>query len=138
MNVLLSIKPKYAEKIFCCLKFYEFRKIVWHMKGINKVWVYSSSPVKQVVGYFTPGEIISGDPHTVWHQLRNLPKNYFRPISLKDYASYFDKCKTAHAIEILNPVRLSKPESLFSSFAIERPPQNFCYVPPVLKTKTNI
>ena len=50
MNVLLSVKPKYANEIISGRKKYEFRKLIFKRENIEKVYIYSSSPVKKVIG----------------------------------------------------------------------------------------
>ena len=57
MTVLLSIKPDYVEKILDGSKKYEFRKIIFN-DNIQRIMIYSSSPVKKIVGFFRRGQII--------------------------------------------------------------------------------
>ena len=55
MNVLLSIKPNYVEEIKKGNKKYEFRKSLFSKKNLNKiekVFIYSSSPVQKIVARF--------------------------------------------------------------------------------------
>jgi len=54
MNVLLSIKPKYANQILNGNKRYEFRKSVFNHRDLEMVYIYSSSPIKRIVGAFDP------------------------------------------------------------------------------------
>ena len=58
MNVLLSVKPKYAELIMMGCKKYEFRKVIFSNKHIDLTYIYSSSPVKKIIGTFRIGDII--------------------------------------------------------------------------------
>ena len=51
MNALISIKPKYVEEIINKNKKYEYRKSIFK-KDIDKVYIYSTRPNKQIVGYF--------------------------------------------------------------------------------------
>lgn len=53
MNVLLSIKPKWAEKIYNGEKTIEFRKSIPKNFDISKdvVFIYETAPVKMVTGY---------------------------------------------------------------------------------------
>lgn len=46
--ILLSIKPEYAEKIFAGTKKYEYRRHIASEK-VEKIIVYSTAPVKQVI-----------------------------------------------------------------------------------------
>ncbi|HET6989695.1 MAG TPA: ASCH domain-containing protein, partial [Bacteroidia bacterium] len=58
MNVLLSIKPKYAKAIIDGKKKVEFRKLPFKL-NVNKVYIYSSAPEQKIIGYFTFDDIIS-------------------------------------------------------------------------------
>ena len=62
MKVLLSIKPEYVEKIFSKEKKYEFRKSIFKNPNIKSIIIYSSSPVKKVVGEFEIENIIQDTP----------------------------------------------------------------------------
>ena len=48
-NVLLSIKPEFAEKIFQGVKRYEFRKALFKNREVEKIIVYASAPVSKVI-----------------------------------------------------------------------------------------
>lgn len=50
MDIILSIKPKYAYLILSGEKTIEVRK-VFPKKEIERIYLYSSSPVQKVVGY---------------------------------------------------------------------------------------
>lgn len=52
MDVLLSIKPRFAEAILDGRKKYEFRKNKFSEKDINCVYIYSTSPIRKIVGIF--------------------------------------------------------------------------------------
>ena len=67
MSVLLSIKPKYCERIKEGNKKYEFRKVIFK-KEISKVYIYSSSPVKKIIGSFEIGSILDGTPQWLWEK----------------------------------------------------------------------
>jgi predicted transcriptional regulator len=40
MDVLLSVKPKFVEKIISGTKRYEFRKIIFKENEINRIYIY--------------------------------------------------------------------------------------------------
>jgi type I restriction enzyme S subunit len=52
MNVLLSIKPKYVELIKAGFKKYEFRRKISKKFDGSKVYIYSTSPIKKIIGVF--------------------------------------------------------------------------------------
>ena len=61
MNVLISIKPEFVEKIISHEKMYEFRKSIFK-KNPEKIFIYSTSPQREIVGYFKPSKIIHDSP----------------------------------------------------------------------------
>ncbi|MDR3223832.1 MAG: hypothetical protein LBT66_08920 [Methanobrevibacter sp.] len=51
MNVLISIKPNYVEKIVSKEKTYELRRTIFK-KEVKKAFIYSTYPEKKIIGYF--------------------------------------------------------------------------------------
>ena len=120
-SVLLSIQPKFADKIFDHTKKYEYRKVIFS-SDINKVYVYSSSPICQIIGYFIIDEIIKGTPSTVW---RKTSKD--SGITREYFDDYFEGHDTAFAIKIKSVKQFKtpiNPKKIIKNF---RPPQNFMY-----------
>ena len=71
--VMLSVVPMYANKIFDGTKKIEFRKRIWTKADVRKVIVYSSSPVKQVVGEFDIDRIVIDDKEVIWEMFKDDP-----------------------------------------------------------------
>ena len=122
MKILLSIKPKYAEKILSGDKKYEFRRIIFKSRDVNKVIIYASSPVKKIVGEFDIEEILSLDIDLLWQETMSSSG-----ISREFFDSYFNGKDFGHAIKVKNAKRFSKPLDL-AAYNIERPPQSFAYI----------
>jgi predicted transcriptional regulator len=123
MNVLLSVKPKYAELIMKGSKKYEFRKVVFNNKYIEYVYIYSSSPVKKIVGIFRIGTIIEDRPLSLWDQLKG-----YSGMEVDEFFDYFENRKIGFAIEIKDVKRFEDPldpKDLIPRFV---PPQSFCYI----------
>jgi len=122
MDVLLSIKPKYADAILSGNKRYEFRKNIFKRKDIEKIYIYSTSPLKKIVGSFVAGEIIEDDPARLWEKCHK-----YSGIDKVEFFNYFDDVKKGYAIEIKDLERMKEPvdpRSIFSNFVS---PQSFCY-----------
>ena len=122
MNVLLSIKPKYAEAILKGEKQYEFRKVIFKDRKVERIYIYSSSPVKRIVGVFVVGDIIEDHPKRIWKKCKEKSG-----INEEDFFNYFNGNEKGYAIRIdnLEPVEYPiDPKSLSSDFI---PPQSFCY-----------
>jgi predicted transcriptional regulator len=122
MKVLLSIKPKYADKIFDGTKKYEFRKVIFKNSNIRTVVVYSSSPVQQVIGEFEIENILSLAPKDVWTKTKE-----FSGISKEFFFEYFADREVAHAIKIKSVKKYKKPLSIKDDFNV-LPPQSYLYL----------
>ena len=122
MNVLLSIKPKYANAILNGEKEYEFRKVIFKDKNVEKVYIYSSSPVKKIVGVFIVGDIIEDHPERIWNRCQKKSG-----IAKEDFFTYFNGSEKGYAIEITHLKVIENsidPRDISENFA---PPQSFCY-----------
>ncbi|MBA2858262.1 type I restriction enzyme S subunit [Methanococcus maripaludis] len=124
MTILLSIKPKYVKEILKGSKKYEFRKSIFKKYDKNElVFIYSSYPVKRIVGTFSVGDIIENCPKILWNEFKNVSgikeSEFFKYFKEKDkgYAIQINKLK-----EFKNPVN---PKDINPDF---RAPQSFCYI----------
>lgn len=70
-QILLSINPEHVENILAGKKLYEFRKTKCKEK-VDKIIIYSASPVMKVVGEAEVESIIVDDPESVWKNKRIL------------------------------------------------------------------
>ena len=66
-SILLSINPQYVESILNGTKEYEFRK------NIDKIIIYSTSPIMKVVGEAEVDDILIGDPEMIWQLTKKNP-----------------------------------------------------------------
>jgi predicted transcriptional regulator len=124
MNVLLSIKPKYVEEIIKGDKKYEFRKSIFRCsEDVNMIYIYSSSPVKKIVGMFTIETIVEDHPKKLW---KNFSK--FSGIGKDEFFDYFGTSKKGFAIEIGNLEAFANPIDPFQKFPDFNPPQSFYYL----------
>lgn len=123
MNVLLSIKPKYVEEIKNGNKKYEFRKTVFRKKNLNEAYIYSTAPVKKIVGFFRIEKIIEDHPKNLWENF-----NEWSGIAENEFFDYFDNKEKGFAIEINefelfeNPI---DPTCVIPNFVA---PQSFRYI----------
>jgi type I restriction enzyme, S subunit len=123
MNILLSIKPRYAESIIVGLKKYEFRKILFKKRHVNTVYVYATSPVKKIVGEFRIGDIIEDQPIALWDRL-----NEVSGMDKTEFFDYFKNDETGFAIEIKEVKKFEDPLDPCDVIPGFKPPQSFCYV----------
>lgn len=119
-SILLSIKPKYVQKIFDGSKKYEFRT-KQPIRKIKKIIIYETSPTKLIVG---EAKIITHckTPETIW----KMTKDY-AGISEDEFFNYFKKSDVAVAYGLFDIVKYDTPRTL-EEFGIKRAPQSFVYL----------
>ena len=121
MDVLMSIKPQYVEKIISKEKTYEFRKSIFK-KEVNNVIIYATSPEKKIVGSFELEDIIKDTPSNLWNNFSDKAG-----ISKKDFFDYFKGKDVGFALKI---GKLNILDDFIDVDCLEdfRAPQSFMYV----------
>ena len=125
-HVLLSLKPRYVEKIFSGEKCFEFRRTKVKVDAGDWIFVYASSPDRQLVGRFRVGEVLVDTPSKLWSYVKDGAG-----ISLKEFHEYFAGKKLAVGIVVKKPVRFRKSPSLQSlrkELGTFEPPQSYRYL----------
>jgi len=120
-KILLSINPEHVANIMAGVKLYEFRKIQCKEK-VDKIIIYSTSPVMKVVGEADVEEIIVDEPEKVWDitgQNSGISKAFFD--------SYYRNSDKAVAYKLANVKKYKKPQSLLN-YGVKNAPQSFVYV----------
>jgi type I restriction enzyme S subunit len=123
MDVLLSIKPKYVKSIIECEKRYEFRKRIFKNREITRIFIYSSSPVKKIVGTFEIGGILEDHPVDLWDNVKE-----YAGINTHDFFSYFKGKSRAFAIKIQNLQEFNDLIDPYETMPGFVPPQSYCYM----------
>ncbi len=121
MNAILSIKPEFVEEIFKGNKQYEYRKAVFK-RPVEKVYIYSTSPVCRIVGEFKVNSILCSSPTELWEETKE-----FSGISRMFFDQYFEGRSIAYAFKLKDVVKYSSavtPSSIFENFTA---PQSFVY-----------
>lgn len=122
MKVLLSIKPEFALKIFEGSKKYEFRRTLFKNKEVNKVIVYASAPISQVIGEFDIEDVLKKDLEELWSETQD-----FSGISKEFYDSYFEGKEEGFAIKVKKAKKYKTFLNIQETFGV-RAPQSFVYV----------
>lgn len=136
MDVILSIQPYFCKLIFSGQKKYEYRKRIFKRSDIDKVYIYASTPIRRIVGFFTIDKVIEDTPSNIWlktHKEGGITKEFLD--------EYFSNCHTAYAIKIKSTIQFTEPiapQTVLDNF---RAPQSFMYVtnihkPSLIATKT--
>jgi type I restriction enzyme S subunit len=123
MNVILSVKPKFAIRILSGEKAYEFRKVVFDRLKVDRVYIYSTSPVQQIVGSFRVGKIHKDTPAGLWNKC-----NGGSGLTEEEFFRYFNGNQYGYAIEIDDLNVFEEPLDPIVLKSDFKPPQNYCYV----------
>lgn len=118
MNLIISIKPQFVEKILSGEKKYEFRRRIY-TKEVDKIYIYQTAPDSKIVAYFNPGKIIKDTPENLWKNFKE-----FSGTTEEHLMSYLRDKDEAYAIEITNLEIFEKP---FVPEGIKAP-QSYKYV----------
>lgn len=120
-SILISINPEHVENIFNGTKKYEYRKIRCK-QDIDKIIIYSTSPIMKIVGEAKVEEILEGSPEKIW----NITKKQ-SGITSKFYDKYFNNREKAIAYKLTDIKKYELPKDL-SAYGIRTAPQSFIYV----------
>ncbi|NSV19766.1 ASCH domain-containing protein [Enterococcus faecalis] len=120
-TILLSIHPKFVDKIMTGEKKFEFRRVI-AKRNPNKIIIYSTSPVCKVIGEAEVEDIIIDNPEKVWKETKK-----FSGVEKEFYVEYFDNRDLAVAYKLKNVIKYISPIDL-KYFGIKVAPQSFVYV----------
>lgn len=121
-RILMPINPEYVDEILAGRKRYEYRKIKAKRNNIDKMIIYSTSPIMKVVAEVDIKEILEEDPEKLWEMTKNesgITKDF--------YNKYYKNKNTAIAYK-LGKIRIyDKPKNLYD-IGINYVPQSFVYL----------
>ena len=102
-------------------KEYEFRKTVCK-KHIDKIIIYSTSPIMKVVGEAEVDDILIGDPEMIWQLTKK--KSGIDKIFFDEY--YKNKTE-AVAYKLKNVIKFDSPKTL-NDYGVHNAPQSYQYI----------
>jgi len=115
--ILMSIHPEYVKLIFNGTKKWEFRK---SLPKMNRIMVYSTAPIKKIIGIFFIGNSIIGPPEFVWNHTQKDAG-----VSKVEFMTYYKNSKTAFALRVLKPTRFMTPLDPYELIPNFHPPQSY-------------
>ncbi len=126
--LLISIKPKYAKKIFKGEKTIELRKSApTKAKKGSYLLIYVTSPIQELWGICKIENIIKEKPHILW---KNLGKQ--TGITKQEFQEYYKTNDKAYGIQLTdvtnlfeNSVNLDNLRNIIPGFM---PPQTYRYI----------
>jgi predicted transcriptional regulator len=116
-DVLMSIRPEYADAILSGTKTFELRRRRPSFAVGSQVVVYSSAPDQKLLGTFEAGVVHEGSPEDLWRRVKANAG-----VDRGTYDAYFAGCEVAYAIEVRAPRRLDPRPLKF------RPPQSYLFL----------
>lgn len=126
--IILSLKPNYADLVFSGLKTAELRRRISTYIENRDVFVYVSSPVMELRGGFSVGQVWSGSPEEIWSTVSDLAG-----VTRRTFNAYYAGQNIAFALEIVDAWEYAAPLSLatlrkrFPDFVA---PQSYRYAKP--------
>lgn len=120
-NILLPIKPIYANMILEKTKEYEYRKTLCK-KEIKKIYLYATSPIKRIVGEVKVIDKIIMEKEKLW----NMSKKE-SGISREFFDEYFKEQEYACAYRLKESRKYKTPIEL-KKIGIEYFPQSYIYI----------
>lgn len=124
--LLLSLKPHFADLVFQGLKTAELRRRIARCALNRDVFVYVSSPVRELRGGFRVEHVWEGSPESVWEQVSDLAQ-----VEKGDFDAYYGERRVAYALKIADvwlyqtPVSLETLRTKLENFVV---PQSWRYV----------
>ena len=71
MQVLFSLKPKFADLVLSGRKKVEVRNRAVHLKPDTRVWIYATRPRSRVVAVANLANVVVDDPESIWRRFGN-------------------------------------------------------------------
>lgn len=121
-KILMPINPEYVDEILSGNKKYEYRKIKAKRKNIDKMVIYSTSPIMRVVAEVDVEGIIEASPEKLWEQTKE-----YSGITKDFYSKYYKNKEIAIAYKLGNIKVYDKPKKL-CDIGINYVPQSFIYL----------
>src|SRR6266511_5512245 len=104
---LISIAPQYVEAILAGNKTVELRRRRPHMRPGHRLFLYATTPTKQIEGTVIFRGIEVRTVGGLWRQISRDAA-----LARTSFLSYFDKCESAVAIHLAEPQPLAYPLTL--------------------------
>jgi len=125
-DILISLKPRHADRIFGGAKTVELRKRRLNVKPGSRVWIYATTPTAAIRGYARLDRIEVGTPSQLWKKLGRQTG-----VSREEFETYFHGCKIAYGLVLADVMEmeavlpLAKIRETIDNF---HPPQFYCHL----------
>ncbi len=121
--VLISIQPRFADRILSGEKTIEFRRR-WAANNVQTLVIYSSAPVKRIVAVASIAGVEELSPGRLWQ----LSKRMGGGLSRMELLNYFQGLDTGYGIRLEDVQVLKTPIDPYSRLDGFRAPQSYRYL----------
>ncbi len=121
--VLISIHPKYVDKILDGTKRVEFRR-VWAAQNVTHMVIYSTSPHMKIVAIAEITKVFSASKSRLWE----VAKEFGGGVTRHELREYFSGVTRGKAVLLGSIEKLNEPCELRDVFPGWRAPQSFVYL----------
>lgn len=121
--VLISIHPKYVNKILDGSKRVEFRR-VWATQKVSHLVIYSTSPEMKIVATVEIAETLQENKTNLWE----AAKKHGGGLTRKELRAYFSGLSKGYALVLDKIKPLTRPLALEEVGAGIRAPQSYAYL----------
>jgi len=124
--LLISIRPKYADKVQSGVKTVELRKVKPRLTPGTTIFMYVSSPVKALMATCIVEKVVSAPPDELWAQVSTETG-----LSKEEFDEYFAGATEGYGIcfhhfrSLDAPVELQSLRQIWAGF---HPPQSYHYL----------
>lgn len=120
-SLLLSINPKFVDRIISGDKQFEYRKFKCR-EDVEHIVIYSTSPMQRVVAEARIEYVVEGPVPDVWERTKD-----YSGIDKEFYYSYYKNKDHAYAYRLSDVTVYSRPKTL-GEIGVKYPPQSYCYI----------
>ena len=125
-SALFAIRPRYAEALTDGRKGVEFRRVRPTLEPGDLVFIYSTGPVRAVIGTFVCGEIVEARVATLWRKYRSIAG-----VAKQTFEEYFRGLDEGSAIEVAAHSRWERAldiDAIRSRVVGFTPPQSYMFI----------
>ncbi len=119
-KIIISINPKYVNKILAGTKRYEYRTVC-PKREVQSLLIYCTYPVKRVVAEAEVLKVIKDTPEKVWE----LTKEY-ADSTKQEFMDYYKNKKFAVAYKLGKINKFKNPKTL-ADYGVNFAPQSYIY-----------
>ena len=122
-DILMSIKPLYADMIVSGFKTVEIRKRAVRAPAGARIWIYATSPRQQIVAYARLQEVALDTPDQIWRAF-----GHRAGIDRREFDAYVREAKVVAALCLAEITELDTPLCPRGEAPAFRPPQSYAFL----------